>query len=201
MFKKLKVPEIIQPYTGVIYFTIILLVSHFLWKLLMIGDESDVMVTFLGINLSAPFNWAAHHIAEVCTSIIRGLGMEVYLIKDNVIIYPNGNAVQIVWGCTGIKQAYIFICIIAFYRGPWKHKLWYIPVGLVVVYLFNIFRIAFIAATIRSHPEWFHFLHGILFKYLFYVAIFGMWVVWEEVFVKRDTPPNLPTREVDSAEV
>jgi exosortase/archaeosortase family protein len=58
--------------------------------------------------------------------------------------------------------------------------LWYIPLGLVLVYLFNIFRISSIAAVIEQHPDWFKFTHEYFFKYLFYGLIFGMWVLWEE---------------------
>jgi exosortase/archaeosortase family protein len=101
-------------------------------------------------------------------------------MPSNIIRHANGNSVQIIWACTGIKQAYIFFCIIAFYRGPWLKKLWYIPLGLFVVYVFNIFRISFIVGVVGKHPDWFHFLHIYAFKYAFYLIIFLMWVLWEE---------------------
>ena len=65
-------------------------------------------------------------------------------------------------------------------RGPWLRKLWFIPLGWLMVYLFNIMRIAIIALLIHHHPSWFDFLHTYLFKYLFYGMIFALWVVWTE---------------------
>ena len=172
---------------GVMYFMTILVVSHFFWKFTVLGDDSDLTVTFLGLNISAPFNIMATHVAKMTAGMLHFFGSKVRMSPDNVLSYENGVAVRIVWACTGLKQAYIFICIIAFYRGKWQHKLWFIPAGLVVVYLFNIIRIAAIVAIIHRHADWFYMLHEHVFKYLFYIIIFGMWVFWnEKLSVQRD---------------
>jgi exosortase/archaeosortase family protein len=179
----LKLPTKMEPFRGVIFFAIILMLSNFFWKYNVIGDESldtDSTVTFWGLNISAPFVWMAHNTANVTLAILHIFGSKITLEPVNLLRHPNGNSVLIIWACTGLKQAYIFFCIMAFYRGPWLKKLWYIPLGLVIVYLFNILRITIIAACIENHPNWFDFLHLYFFKYLFYLVIFGMWVFWEE---------------------
>jgi len=175
-----------QHYSGVIYFAIILIVAHFLWKLLVVGDESNAFVTFLGIDISAPFRFMVLHITLVCNKILNILGFDSILKSRNNIWFPDvQRGIRIVWGCTAIKQSYVFICIIAFYRGAWKNKLWFIPAGLIVIYLFNIFRISIIAIVSNSHPDWFYFVHEILLKLLFYFVIFLLWVLWEEKFVRK----------------
>jgi len=179
----IKLPKQLEPYRGVILFAVILMGSNVFWKYNVLGDEStrlDSEVTFWGFDISVPFVWLAHNVAHVCESVLHFFGSKVMLDSNNSLKHPNGNSVQIIWACTGLKQAYIFFCIIAFYRGAWINKLWYIPLGLVVVYLFNVFRITFITACIESHPGWFDFLHMYLFKYVFYGIIFLMWVLWEE---------------------
>ena len=164
---------------------IILFVSHFFWKFTVLGDETDTTVTFFGMDISAPFIWMSRHIAQIITTVLNFLGFDVTLNSQNVIRHASGQAIRVVWACAGIKQAYIFLCIILFYRGPWLKKLWYIPLGLLVVYLFNIFRIAFITGFIEFYPNSFGFLHEHLFKYLFYGIIFLMWVLWEEKIVLK----------------
>jgi len=181
----MKLPAKIVPYSGVIYFVVILLASHFFWKFTVLGDESDTLVTFFGLDISAPFNYLASHVSRVTADLLQTFGSSVQLEPNNVLRHENNAAVRIVWACTGLKQAYIFICIIAFYRGPIVRKLWYIPAGLVVVYLFNILRIVAITAIIERHLGWFDILHEHLFKYLFYVVIFGMWVLWEEKISRK----------------
>lgn len=178
-------PDWIKPYKGIIYFVIILLASHFFWKLTVKGDESDTIVTFFGLNISAPFVFMSHHFAEITTKVLHFFGSAVHLGNDNILYYDNGNAVRIVWACTGIKQAYIFFCIIAFTRGPWIKKLWYIPLGLVVIYLFNLLRMVSIIGLSENHINWFDFLHGVLFKYLFYGVIFLMWMIWDEKIAQK----------------
>lgn len=177
---KIQLPESLQTYKGVIYFVVILLVSHFIWKFTMIGDESDKIVTFFGMDVSAPFNFMSAHVASVTAYFLDLAGYDVVLDPNNSIRHDNGEVIRIVWACSGLKQAYIFFTIIAFYPGSFRRKLWFIPAGLLVVYLFNIFRITYIIAAVKHNPEQFEFLHEHLFKYLFYGVIFLMWVLWEE---------------------
>lgn len=171
---------------GILYFMVILVVSHFLWKFLILGDEGGDQVTIFGADISKPFIFAAHHITEITYNVLNHLGFNVELLPNNVIKHiANNNSVRIVWSCTGIKQAYIFLCIVAFYKGSWKHKLWYIPMGFIFVYLFNIFRIVFIGGIVGKFPEQFTLWHEYILKYAFYLMIFLLWVIWEEKFVQK----------------
>lgn len=184
----IKLPEKLIPYKGVILFAVILMLSNFFWKYNVLGDEAvglNSTITFWGLNITTPFVWTAKHVAWFSEKILQFLGSDVCLKPDNILGYPNGNSVQIIWACTGLKQAYIFFCIISFNRGTWSKKIWFIPLGIFIVYLFNIFRIAFIAGCIENHPNWFHFLHLYAFKYVFYGIIFLLWVVWEEKIVGK----------------
>jgi len=189
----IKFPEKLEPYRGVILFAVILMVANFFWKYNVLGDEDEglnSLVTFWGIDITPPFTWMARNVAVVTESILKTFGFNIILKPDNILGYPNGNGVQVIWACTGLKQAYIFLCIITFNRGSWKNKTWFIPLGLLVVYLFNIIRIAFIAACMENHPNWFEFLHLYAFKYLFYGIIFLMWVFWEEKIANRQPKPE-----------
>jgi len=174
----------LEPFKGIIYFVIILFASNYFWKFAVSGDESDVLVTFFGIDISAPFNFMVQHLSYAISEVLFFFGSDV-MQRNNILIFENRNAVRIIWGCTAIKQAYIFFCIIAFTRGSWKNKLWYIPLGLLVVHLFNLFRMTIIVAMTKNYPEWFHFLHDFLFKYTFYGVIFLMWLLWDEVLRKK----------------
>jgi exosortase/archaeosortase family protein len=176
--------EKLEPFKGIIYFVVILFAANYFWKFTVKGDESDVLVTFFGANISAPFDFMVNHFASTISSMLHFFGSDV-MQRNNLLIFENGNGIRIIWGCSGIKQAYIFFCIIAFTRGPWKKKLWYIPAGLLVVYLFNLFRMTVIVATAKNYFHWFDFLHGFLFKSAFYGVIFLMWLLWDEKIRKK----------------
>ena len=171
----------LEPVHGIIYFMLILACCHFFWKFTVTGDESDTLVTFFGIDISAPFNQMTKWVTAGVAQALSWFGIHFHL-HGTSIIFHSGSGIKVVWGCNGLKQMYIFFCIIAFYYGSWKHKLWYIPAGLAVVHLFNIFRLVVIAAVVKNHPNYFDFLHTYFFKYLFYGVIFLMWMIWDMKF-------------------
>ena len=56
---KIKLPEKLEPFRGVIIFAVVLLLSNFFWKYNVLGDEDtsgDNTVTFWGNDISIPFN-------------------------------------------------------------------------------------------------------------------------------------------------
>ena len=68
---KLTLPEKLKPYSGVINFMIILLVSHFFWKYTVLGEDDDEIVRFFGLNISQPFIFMASHTAQVSYSLLK----------------------------------------------------------------------------------------------------------------------------------
>ena len=53
----------LKPYYDVIIFMVTLLVANYFWKWTMIGDENGDMVTWFGLDVTAPFEFMACHIA------------------------------------------------------------------------------------------------------------------------------------------
>jgi len=76
------------------------------------------------------------------------------------------------------------------YPGPWKHKLWFIPVGVFIVHLTNLFRIIGLSVVLINYSDYWKFSHDNLFRPFFYVVIFIMWVIWVEYFYKKKKHPS-----------
>lgn len=174
-------------------FIVVLFASNALWKFLIRGDDFHKEIMFCGMtDIQFLFQWAIDSTAWCATHILNLFGMDAILSKDNIIFYTNGQGCSIVWGCTAIKQSFIFTLIILFSRGRIKNKLVFIPIGWVVIYLLNIIRITIIAGAVKNNPESFEMLHGFLLKYMFYIIIFFIWVYWEEKFAKSriETSPD-----------
>ena len=87
--------------------------------------------------------------------------------------------------CTSLKQWMHWLFLMILFPGPWKHKLWYIPAGLVVIEWVNVVRVVGITLCMIPFPDRFAFFHDYFFKTLFYFFIFIMWVVWVEKFLHR----------------
>lgn len=166
---------------GIIIFMIILFVANFIWKLSISGEEGNSQVLlFSTLDISGPFDFMVVHITNVVKTLLLFFGYHIHAQYVNDIYFENNNYLLVIWGCTAIKQAFIFLCIMIFTQGPWKQKFWFVPLGLIIVYLFNIFRIFIIAMIIESHPERFYLFHEIILKYVFYGVIFLYWMIWEE---------------------
>jgi len=170
--------EPIKPYWDIILFVVALLVANFFWKYTVLGDEGGDQVTWFGLDITPPFDFLATHIASAVYWLVHLVRDTVHALPDNVIWFTSGSSVKIVWSCTALKQSFIWLIIMLVARGLWLRKLWFIPLGWVCIYLFNILRIALITIIIEHHPDLFELMHTYVFKYLFYLMLFGLWVWW-----------------------
>lgn len=88
--------------------------------------------------------------------------------------------------CNGITLFALFSLFIVAYPGKWKHKAWYIPLGITLIHIMNIFRIAFLCIITEKSPDWLEFNHTYLFQILMYGFIFLLWYFW----IKRFSPES-----------
>jgi exosortase/archaeosortase family protein len=123
---------------------------------------------------------------ENSTWIIRHvLKMEIVTDGLRMTFVANNGYITINEGCSGLKIFLQFIVLMVLFPGPWKHKLWYIPAGLIMIHITNIFRIVGLAQVTISFPQYWDFSHDYFFRPLFYVVIFTMWVIWVEYFYTK----------------
>ncbi|HBZ34526.1 MAG TPA: hypothetical protein DEO38_05445 [Bacteroidales bacterium] len=174
---------------NVLVFIIVLFASNAFWKLTISGDEqaqqTTSLVTFCGKDVTVVFDLMARHVAKSTYHLINVFGGNVHLRHGNYLFFDNGVGSVIVWSCSGLKQMFIFTCILLFSIGPWRHKLWFVPLGVVLCDIVNIMRISAITMLIENHRSWFPILHDHIFKYLFYLLIFLYWVIWDTKFAGR----------------
>ena len=188
----------LKPYSDVIIFMVTLLVANYAWKWTMVGDENGDSVTWFGLDITAPFEFMACHIASVIYWLVSLFRDTAYMSDAHTIRFAYGTGTRIIWGCTALKQSFIWLCLILTVKSTtatsgkalWLKKLWFIPFGWVCCYLFNILRIFLITLFIEHHPEWFYLLHDYIFKYLFYAMLFGLWVWFVEGIRGADVSPS-----------
>lgn len=168
----------IAPYTDIILFVVALLAANFFWKYTVLGDEGGDCVTWFGMDITAPFDLLAAHIARAVYWLIHFTRDTLHLLPDNILFFTSGSSIKIVWSCTALKQSFIWLVIMLVARGKWLRKLWFIPLGWVCIYVFNILRITWIAMIVEHHPHLFELMHTYIFKYLFYLMLFALWLWW-----------------------
>jgi exosortase/archaeosortase family protein len=71
--------------------------------------------------------------------------------------------------------------VVAF-PGPWKKKMWFVPLGILSIYLINSLRVIGLAVNHMVSQESFDFNHKYTFTILIYGAIFFFWMIWVNRF-------------------
>lgn len=161
----------------VMIFAVIIVFFHFLWwdgglhKLLLSSFAFKETEHFMAQIVFAPSAWFVDNI----------LGIEIRTI-DEIIYFSNNKAIEVNGTCSGLKQFYQWTILMILFPGPWKQKLWFIPMGIVVIHIVNILRIIILAVIMNWNPEVWKFSHDWILRPFFYVVIFAMWMVWEERF-------------------
>ncbi len=101
--------------------------------------------------------------------------------NQNVIIHHVANGMRVVnvgHGCNSLSLMVLFSGFILAFPGKIRQKVIYISLGILLIFILNIFRIVGLTWTWYFHYKWTDFNHKYLFTALMYAAIFGLWVGW-----------------------
>ncbi len=159
-----------------VWFVLILFGFHFLYTALI--DPETLMISGLeGLYLSLRGLLFVHS-AWVVESM---LGIE--MIRQGFVMHFEGvGGILVDESCSAVKWFAHFIVLMLLFPGPWKHKIWFIPAGIVITHIINIIRIAGLAVVYVNRAGAFDFYHDYVFRPFFYLMLFLMWVAWVEWF-------------------
>jgi exosortase/archaeosortase family protein len=181
-----------KPYLnkGVFFFLFLLFLFHFSWKIAIDGDIDSENIYFFGRDITPLwFSAACRLLTQASAGFIHLFPNTQDLLVEGIRLkFPTeGNSwIRIVWGCLGFKQMIIYSGIILFYWGPFLKKLGYIPLGCFILSAYNVIRIAIIVWLTDGHPDRFEMLHNGILRYVYYTIVFLLWVIWEEIIVKKN---------------
>lgn len=175
----------LDAFKDVIIFMAILLFFHFLWKIFI----NDVVV-FEFYQASTDFLARKVFLASCWVLNVFNVDVVYYdelniggMLRKNVIYYAENNGyVAVGKSCSGLKQFYQWTILMLLYPGPWKQKAWFIPMGLLIFHVVNIFRILGMTAVTIYIPENWDFMHDYVMRPFFYVVMFTLWVWWNEKY-------------------
>lgn len=124
------------------------------------------------------------HIVSIHTeSLVNFLGYETKMIPHpndpSMLLGLNGQyLVRIVEGCNAMSVIILFLSFILAFKKDWKSTLLFIFAGSVLIYVFNILRIALLTIGIYKVPEYKELMHGTLFPLFIYGFVFLLWIIW-----------------------
>lgn len=106
--------------------------------------------------------------------------------KLNAINLSNSPVLRVESGCDGVDLLALYLAFALAFPGPWKHKAWYIPLGLILIHLFNVVRVAALVVIASYSVEVMEFNHKYTFLILVYSFVFLLWYFW----IKQFALPN-----------
>jgi len=112
-------------------------------------------------------------------------------LEDKVIIFQ-GFAVKIIEECTGIYEMLIFGAAVLAFPTTIVKKAIGLGMGIPILYLFNVVRIAVLILVGRYLPDWFDFMHLYFWQATLILMITSVWLLWIIKVVKDDRP--IPAR-------
>jgi exosortase/archaeosortase family protein len=80
--------------------------------------------------------------------------------------------------CNGLVLYALFSGFIVAFPGPARRKLWFIPLGLFLIYSLNVLRVIALSINTYYDHKSADFNHHYTFTAVVYASIFALWMWW-----------------------
>jgi len=169
--------KIIKPFEGILLFISITLIIHYTFRYWGNSLHFFPVQEFIGeIRV-----WLSGLVFRHTAAVLHFLGYQ-FDGSNNTITFASGSWLAINASCSGFKQLLQALLLFLVYPGKTKHKLWFIPMAMILMHLANIIRLTGVSITLYYFPDWWEFSHDYLFRFVFYLILFLLWMWWEERF-------------------
>jgi len=138
-----------------------------------------IWIETLGSRPDAATQWVSTQSA----AIVRAMGGQAQAIPN-----PDGPTIRVVSGdriilnvfegCNGVNVFIVFLAFVLAFGGSLKKMLWFIPLGIVVIHIFNLLRILLLYVLSSNHSTYFYYFHKYFFTAVIYLAVFFLWWLW-----------------------
>lgn len=102
------------------------------------------------------------------------------------IQYLGNEVVNIIEGCNATSVGVLFVAFLVAFKAQLKSYIWFVPLGLSLLFLANIMRIYLLCMVVLYYNDFVTVTHDIIFPGIIYGMVFLLWVFW----VKKIVPQN-----------
>ena len=158
---------------------------HYLYKIDdFLNLEIDLLTNFSSL-LSNQSNSLLSFFKFRTTTEVHG-----DMVITKILDYPFSHGVWIGEPCNGIKIFGLFTIFIIAFKGRSFDKLWFIPIGIIVLHFINVIRVAILTYISATNPYILDFNHNITFQLILYLSMLGLWYWWIIQFSKINEAKN-----------
>ena len=105
-------------------------------------------------------------------------------------IYGAPMNVKVGIGCNGLELFALFTGFILIFDGSWKHKIWFIPLGILLIHTLNVVRILSLIFSGTVSKKLLEFNHKYTFTIIMYIITFIGWMIWVKYFASKSKIVN-----------
>lgn len=172
-------------------------VFGFLIKLALWYSLTSVLYNYLVVESPQALNPFLALITAQATDLLSWAGYNAdwaHIEAGYVIFLDSILSVFVNEGCSAGKLYLLFFSLIFSFGGRIKDMLWFVPLGLAMVYVLNLFRIAYLSVVAYQYPAYFKLNHDYVVVIVLYGFMFLLWYIWINKYAIR-----VKVKEVDEA--
>jgi exosortase family protein XrtF len=83
-------------------------------------------------------------------------------------------------GCNSINVMIVFVAFIIAFGGKLRSMAWFVPAGLLMIYILNLIRVLGLFYVAEHWEEYFYYVHKYAFTAFIYVFVLALWWLWIE---------------------
>ncbi len=121
--------------------------------------------------------WLSVMTAEVAAVAFRLFGYTAE-VQGRLLHLNQQPVVYIDNACNGMVLLAIFAGFVLAFPGPWRKKLFFIPLGLLLVAALNSLRVVALAVNLLVSRSTFDFNHKYTYLFMVYGCILLLWMYW-----------------------
>lgn len=129
--------------------------------------------------------WVTHQTAGILNKIDPPVVAYKKVNKAMVIIKQAKPIVGVFEGCNGINVVIVFLAFVIAFGPVHKYMLWFLPLGILIIHLTNLFRIGVLFFISRDYPHHLYFFHKYFLTAFIYGVVFILWFVWLRLHKKE----------------
>ncbi|MBS1648003.1 MAG: archaeosortase/exosortase family protein [Bacteroidetes bacterium] len=122
--------------------------------------------------------------------LLKVMGYHAYQSVEDVDMQLVGvdgaNPVWVGAPCNALTLFLFFTLFIVAFPGNTKTKLWFIPMGVIIIHVVNVLRISALALISLYAPQYLEINHTYTFTIIVYGIIFLLWMWWVKISLKQN---------------
>jgi len=140
------------------------------------GSQLDDITRRVTEQVAVMFSWTLPEISCVYSEVNP---MSEIRYFDSILLL-------LIEGCNAVSVMILFMSFLFAFKGSFKNYLWFVPLGLVVLYVSNLLRIYLIGMIRLYFPDYTNMAHDFIFPGVIYGTTFLLWMIWVKFLVKKD---------------